>query len=271
MEKVDVVVCTYNSERHLDVCLNSIVHNVPVNTLYVVDKNSTDSTQEIARKYGANIIAYDGSLAESRLYSFDLAKTPYFVNVDSDIELCNDWYNKAKSLMTPNAGVVWGLSLDQHPLQKAYATAMWKLKPSSVDSMTHLPNALFRKSAVENLPVPKLLRSGAVANEDFYIADQIRKRGFRCVTARVISKHYCDPPLIDRKTYWYGASARVSKAHGFKAILFRFALGVPQGIVSALISRNCRVLPYWVKFRFQVLYGWLHWQKYVNFKRDRND
>jgi glycosyltransferase involved in cell wall biosynthesis len=245
------------------------MHNVPVDTLYVIDNYSTDSTAEIARKYGANIIFYDGSLAEARLHSFEVAKTPYFVSVDSDVELCKGWYSKVKSLMTYDAGVVWGLSLDQHPLQKAYATSMWKLKPSSVDSMTHLPNALFRKSAVSKLPVPKLLKSGAVANEDFYIANQIKMRGFHCVTARIISKHYCDPPLIDHKTYWYGASARVSKAHGFKSILFRFALGLPQGIISALISRNCKVLPYWVKFRFQVLYGWLHWSRYVHFKRDK--
>jgi len=54
--KVDVMVCTYNSARYLDACLESIINNIPVNTLWIIDKYSTDRTVEIAKRYGAKIV-----------------------------------------------------------------------------------------------------------------------------------------------------------------------------------------------------------------------
>ena len=94
--KVDVVVCTYNSERYLRRCLESIIVNVPVSKLFVVDNCSTDSTVNIAKQFGAVVVQCRGSLAESRLLSFSLVSTTLFVNVDSVVVLCKDWFVKIK-------------------------------------------------------------------------------------------------------------------------------------------------------------------------------
>jgi len=48
--KIDVAVCTYQSERYLDECLTSVEKSVPINKLIVVDHYSTDKTIEIAKK-----------------------------------------------------------------------------------------------------------------------------------------------------------------------------------------------------------------------------
>ena len=53
---VDVVVCTYNSEQHLDACLTSIKQNVPYNNIYIIDKYSVDDTRKIALKHGCRLV-----------------------------------------------------------------------------------------------------------------------------------------------------------------------------------------------------------------------
>ena len=119
--KVDVLVCTYNSGRYLDACLKSIKDNVPVNNLWVIDKYSSDDTVKIARKFNANILQSDVSLAESRKLGFNAVETPLFVNVDSDIVLCENWFTELMKFWTGDkVGCVWGVDINQHPLHKAY-------------------------------------------------------------------------------------------------------------------------------------------------------
>lgn len=264
---VDVVVCTYNSERFLEPCLQSIFDNVPVRKLWVVDNFSTDRTAEIAERFGAKVVKSRCSLAESRKISFNLAETTIFVNVDSDVVLCKDWYRQLMRFWREDTGCVCGITIDQHPLQKAYLTSMWRLRRAESYDIAHLPNMIARKDVLQDIDFPAYIKLGSVANEDYTIKDWIKGKGFRVVNAPVFVKHYTYPPLLNRKTYWYGASGRVSKYVSLKSIVLRFAFAFPQGLWACLCSRNARVLPYWVKFRFQVLYGFLFYHKYFKMER----
>lgn len=267
--KVDVVVCTYNSERFLAACLKSIYSNVPVHKLWVIDNFSTDRTIEIAENFAATIVKSRCSLAEARKLSFNLVTTPIFVNVDSDVVLCKDWYSKLKKYWQKNSGCVCGITVDQHPLQKAYLESMWKIRKAESYDIAHLPNMIARKDLLIDVEFPNAILAGSVANEDYSIKLWIQKKGFKVVNVPVFSAHYTYPSLINRKTFWYGASGRVSGYVGFKSILLRCILSIPQGVFAALASRNARVLPYWVKFRFQVLYGFLNFSKFYRMERKK--
>jgi len=266
---VDVMVNTYNSERYLDACLKSIVKNIPVKTLWVIDKFSQDNTKQIALKYGARVVESDCSLAEARALGFRLVETPLFVNVDSDVVLCDGWFNKVmKYWKNDNIGALFGITIDQHPLQKAYTEAMFKIRPAiSYTSVFRLPNAVFLTDAVKDIQFSNWLKVGSVANEDYEIKKWILKKGYKIVSAPVFSKHYSNPPLINNKTFWFGASMRLTKILSFKDLIFRTAFSLPQAIVTSFISNNARLVPYWVKYRFQILNGYLNWQKYFDFKR----
>ena len=72
---IDVVVCTYNSEKFLNPCLRSIVKNIPVKNLWIIDNFSTDNTKKIAMKYTSRIIERKCSLAEARALSFKLVES----------------------------------------------------------------------------------------------------------------------------------------------------------------------------------------------------
>jgi glycosyltransferase involved in cell wall biosynthesis len=266
---VDVVVCTYNSEKFLDVCLDSIVKNVPVKKLFIIDNYSVDQTVVIAEKYNAIIVKFKGSLAEARALSFRLVDTDFFVNVDSDVVLCEGWFKKLFPYFgfSDNVGVVWGITLDQHPLHKLYLESMYRIRRAENYNITHLPNMIAKREVLLDIVFPLNISSGSVANEDVVLKRYVEKKGYMCVVAPVFVKHYSWPPLIDRKTFWYGASARLSGVVGFRGLLLRVVFSVPQGLYAALASGEARVLPYWVKFRFQVLYGFLHYSKYYNLKR----
>lgn len=269
--KVDVVVCTYNSEKYLDACLKSINKNIPVNDLIIVDKFSEDKTQEIAINNNALIYEFNGSLAESRKHSFNLATTPLLVNVDSDVVLCKDWYNKViKYWNSENIGALYGITIDQHPLQKAYTEAMFKLKPAASYKVFRLPNCIFKTNVVKDIQFCAGLKYGSVANEDYAIRDWILKKGYKNVIAPVFSKHYSNPPLIDSKTFWFGASSRITKQWSFKDFVFRTFFSIPQSMIISLVSHNALLIPYWIKYRFQIMNGYLNWNKYFNYKRNAN-
>lgn len=265
---MDVVVCTYNSALYLDQCLKSIWRNVPVNQLYVVDKHSTDATPDIARENGATIVNCEGSLSEARRVSFNLCETRLIVNVDSDVVLCEGWFRKVMQYWQGlNVGCVWGLAVDQDTMHQAYAEGMWRIRRGETYNLAHLPDMVALREVIADIKFNPWLQSGSVANEDYAIKGWIEKKGYRCVTAPVKVAHYSYPPMIDTKTYWYGASSRCTRLVSFKNLMFRLALCVPQAIVVGLLQRNPRLITYWVRFRLQSLFGWLHWKKYVYLNR----
>lgn len=268
LDKVDVVVCTYNSERYLDSCLSSVFRNVPVNRLFVVDNYSTDKTVEVAERYGAEVVRSKGSLAESRKLSFELVTTSLFVNVDSDVVLCEGWFDRVSRFMVEGVGACWGIALTMNPVQhRHYQEAMYSFKSADRYDLIVLGNMLCRREAVEGLRFPRDYCRGAVAGEDYFIKRFIEGKGFRVLSVPVFVEHYCNPPPLGLKTYWGGASTRLSEHRGVFGVLKRVLLSVPQGCFAALRCRDALVVPYWVRYRLEQLYGWLHWDRYYNLRR----
>ncbi len=76
MEKLTVVILTYNEERNIKRCLDSILSLA--DEIIVVDSNSTDSTPEICRSYGVKFFQhpFEGYIEQknyaTRLVSYDL-------------------------------------------------------------------------------------------------------------------------------------------------------------------------------------------------------
>lgn len=266
---VDVTVCTYNSEKFLKSCLASIKRNIPVKTLWIVDNYSSDGTLKIAESFCANVVESKGSLAESRQISFSLVETPLFVNVDSDIMLSENWFSNISRFLTAKHGAVWGVCLTMYPIQhRHYQEAMYSFKNPSRYNLIFLGDMLARKEAVEGLSFPSDYNHGAVAGEDYYIKSFIEKKGFKTLTApNIFVEHYCNPPPLGLKTYWAGASTRLSERRGLFSVLARTLLSGPQGMFAAVRSHDALVLPYWVRYRSEQVYGWLHWNKYYNFRR----
>jgi glycosyltransferase involved in cell wall biosynthesis len=179
---IDVVIITRNSERMLSECLKSVYANVQVNRLIIVDGYSTDKTLQIVRefqeKHGNVLVIHDrGTRATARQKGIDNVKTEWFLFVDSDAVLCNEWFKKAEKHLGPNVGAVWGIevwSTIQNPvILKLFL--MLTRKIFDLRGGTH--DTLIRTDLVKDIKIPKILH----VFEDTYIKDWITQKGYKLV------------------------------------------------------------------------------------------
>jgi len=182
MDSVDVVLLTLNSDRKLQLCLDSVYRNVPVNKLIAVDGGSTDQTLRILEGFNAEygnvqVISDRGTRATARQRGIENVTTQWFIFVDSDVVLCNDWYQKALRQVNADVGAVWGIEV-WSTLQNLRALKLFLLvtrKIFDIRGGTH--DTLVRTEAVRGIRIPWDLH----VFEDAYIKDFIVKRGFRVV------------------------------------------------------------------------------------------
>jgi glycosyltransferase involved in cell wall biosynthesis len=183
VESVDVVLLTLNSDRKLQLCLESVYQNVPVNKLIVVDGGSTDRTlkilDEFNRKYGNVKIVMDkkGTRATARQKGIESVTSDWFVFVDSDVVLCKDWYRKARAYIQPDVGAVWGVEVWSTIRNgKTLKFFLWVTrKIFDIRGGTH--DTLVRTQAVKGIKIPWDLH----VFEDAYIKDYVAKKGYRVV------------------------------------------------------------------------------------------
>lgn len=96
---VSIVIPTYNSEKTIAKCLESIRRQTYPNIrVIVVDRFSRDRTVEIARKFGAKVILRDCGRAEAKNIGLKEARGKYVCFIDSDMELSRDVVKDCVSL-----------------------------------------------------------------------------------------------------------------------------------------------------------------------------
>ena len=85
---VSIIIPSYNSERTLPSCLESIKKQTYWNTeTIVVDNFSTDRTLEIAQRYGAKVIQVSGERVRAKNIGLKHARGKYVLFIDADMEL----------------------------------------------------------------------------------------------------------------------------------------------------------------------------------------
>jgi glycosyltransferase involved in cell wall biosynthesis len=187
MESVDVVLLTFNSERKLHDCLESVYRNVPVHFLIAVDGGSSDQTLQILDEFNSRysnvkvIMDKKGTRATARQKGIDAVTSEWFIFVDSDVVLCRDWFQKAETCVDNDVGAVWGIevwSTIQNP--KTLKLFLWVTrKIFDIRGGTH--DTLVRSKAVEGIRIPWNLH----VFEDAYIKDYIEKKRFRVIPCYV--------------------------------------------------------------------------------------
>ncbi len=184
MEQVDVVVLTKNSEQVLEKCLNSVFRNVPVNRLIVVDGYSTDSTTKIIEKfkekYGNVVLIQDrGTRGSARLKGIKEVETEWFMFVDSDVTLSDDWYNKAKIFVKNGVGAVWGMEVWAGMRNPIVLKLFLKITRKIFEIRGGTHDLLVRCEAIKDIDIPEDLH----VFEDTYIKEWVAKKGYKLVAA----------------------------------------------------------------------------------------
>ena len=180
--KVDVVVLTKNSEEQLERCLGAIYRNVPVNRLIIVDGYSTDRTLDIVRKFEKEyhnvlLIQDRGWRGQARQIGIEHVETEWFMFVDSDAELCNGWFEKAKDFVAPGVGALWGIEVWSVMTNSKFLRLFLQITMSIFQTRGGTHDLLIRREAVKEIKIPASLHS----YEDAYIKDWIDKKGYKVV------------------------------------------------------------------------------------------
>ena len=97
--KVSVVIPTYNEEKYIRKCLESVINQiVTADEIIVVNNNCTDKTEAIARKFGVRIV-YEKvqGMTPARNAGFNSAKYEIIARCDADAVVPKNWIKKIKS------------------------------------------------------------------------------------------------------------------------------------------------------------------------------
>jgi glycosyltransferase involved in cell wall biosynthesis len=228
---VDVVVLTKDSDRLLRECLESVYAYVPVNRLIVVDSDSKDNTLEILdefqKKHGNVVVLQNkGTRATARLEGIHRVTTDWFMFVDSDVVLCDDWFEKASPYMKDDVGAIWGTevwSTIRNPtMLKLFLWITRKI--FEVRGGTH--DTLVRLAGVKDIKIPGNLH----VFEDAYIKEWLAKKGYKVIACY---DPYCVHYRPESVWTFQGSLNIIVDAFRFGSLKLIVKLILPYGVYTA--------------------------------------
>ncbi|MEM2025920.1 MAG: glycosyltransferase family 2 protein [Desulfurococcaceae archaeon] len=266
--RVDVVLLTKNSMKPcLPECVKSIYDNVPVNKLIVVDGGSTDGTVEYLERMPSAVVIDDsnGNRATVRQKGIETVETEFHVHVDSDVILCEGWFEKALRHVEDDVGAVWGVAvpIEQHTFNIVYAMSkfyrmsirdMLVKQMRSERCMTH--DTLFRTEPLKDVRIPRDMHIW----EDEYIGRHVIKKGYRFLK---VKEPYCLHNVSEKGRDSAVLNGYLLHKYGlwnFKMVLMRFILTVPKcawiyAVTRDLEAARRQALTYTLTMKGWLAYG----------------
>ena len=206
---VSVVIPTYNSEKTLPKCLESIKNQTYKNIeVIVVDKFSVDRTVGNAKKFNTKIIQSNAEMSKAR--NIGLSKTHknsiYAFFIDSDMELdCKVIEESVKLLKSNNR--IGGLIIPEESVGNTFISKIRYFERSFYEGTEIEAARFFRKELVERVGG---YDEDIIFYEDHTVPQKIEKLGFD-IKARISSKIFHHENIsIDKwlkKKYYYGETA----------------------------------------------------------------
>lgn len=244
----DVVICTKNSALTLGACLRALFNSdIPIGSVYVIDKNSKDGTAEIATKYGCSTTSNDMSLAEARRCGAKLCETEYFISLDSDIVIPPNFYSKLEPHIKDNF-ITKGIYINVLPKKHeriALRDFNWMLKYTGSLDCCIIHRKLFLQLS------KRWMEKGMDALEDTELFQTCEENNIPVhQDISVVSKHYIFSIVkIWRHTSWY---AKGTKNASIRGIYFKSPhmfpveiLGFPfMGLLEAFRWRSWKLFMY---------------------------
>jgi glycosyltransferase involved in cell wall biosynthesis len=285
IRSIDVVVCTWNSNRHFfKTCLDSIKRNVPVHHFIVIDRQSSDGTLDAIRRTfpDAIIVSSSEELGWARKRGVELVDTPYFAFIDDDIEITNGWFGRVTSKLNVTVGAIHELDymvdlppeVEKWDGQILHTLGVKTEIPSGrfVDirlddqySMRGLTNsALIMTELLTNWNPPKYLSSF----EDWLIMRHILSQGFswRMITDRTVKHHFTGGARYwCKKATWNIVGGRLT---GFSSVplgwyIYEALRQTPKAFIASLWLQEPRIFPYVIQLHASYIDSYLRWQEYV--------
>jgi len=276
VEKIDVVMCTYNSNRpYFHAVLQKIHEEVPVHCFILVDRYSSDGTvSEVLEVFPeAKVVLSQENLGRARKIGIDIVDTLFFAFIDDDVLLLKGWYEYVKGLMDNRIGAVACFAKEKTPLTRGiyYYAIHPRLVVSSKSNMDsqrgYAYATLLKKEAVADWKPDRTL----AACEDHEILRHVVRRGFLWLTSFFVYAEHLQPDQsyfaffrdIWRKGAWNAAGGRYIQAIKLNPpqLASRSLLVIWTGIRTSFLFRNAFVFLYYFVDDLAFFYGYVCWKK----------
>ncbi len=238
MPRLTLAICARNAQDIIGDCLESIqTQTVPPDEVIVALDQLDDPTAEVARTYGARVIASNATgLYEARNAVLDACTTEYLAFTDADCVLVPEWVSTAKRVLDDHPDVAAGTG--RHPPYgrsnlAAWLHHMWYVVETTGTGETDAViggNSYFRTEALREvdgwLDLPR-----HSAAEDLYISEALRRAGYRVwFDENAAARHNYETSLrgLWRKSVTMGKDIVVMmRVAGWYGRLFWFTVAIP--------------------------------------------
>jgi glycosyltransferase involved in cell wall biosynthesis len=167
---IDVVMITKNSAKPcLKDSIDSIIRNIPLNNLIIVDSFSTDETIKIINEFNIDkkIVQINAARGEAREIGINEVVTNFFAFVDSDVILSDNWFEKIVSNLLPDTGAIEGNVMSKEGIVQ-------KIKK---ESRAYTNCTLLRTESIKGITIPKEIN----VYEDQYIRRYIERNCYKWI------------------------------------------------------------------------------------------
>lgn len=204
---VSIIIPTYNSEKNLARCLESIrKQSYKYIEVIVVDRFSNDKTVEIAKSYGAKVLQLEAERAKAKNFGVKHARGKYVCFIDSDMELTSKVIEECVKLIE-NDNKIGGIIIPERSVGRSFWAKVRDFERSFYVGTEIESARFFRKELVD---IVGGFDEDVVFFEESTLPQKIEKLGYN-VKARVkawILHHEEDFKLNIwlRKKFYYGKS-----------------------------------------------------------------
>jgi glycosyltransferase involved in cell wall biosynthesis len=268
---------TLNGEKTLPVVLNRINKVIPksvVDQKLVVDDGSKDSTVDIARKYGWNVINNEGKgISDGANTALNHVQTSYFCSFEQDIYLDSDWWNKVSALILNKEWVGAASGLRFLPKNNfCFSVEPYQLTRKDVDFYggygKTLDNTIWKTDALRSIGgFPKVNFAGI----DTFVLHLLESKGYKwLVDYNVKSVHLHYGGLLNefKHYYFYGSSSpqiysylkafSLYENENLSSLLLRFIKSPISSFKMALKMHDSRLMLSYPIIRLCWLLGYIH-------------
>lgn len=238
MPTLTLAICARNAQHIIAPCLDSIrAQTVSPDVVVVAVDDLSDPTADVARQYGAHVIASNATgLYEARNAVLDACTTDYLAFTDADCVLAPRWVELAKCVLDEHPDVAAGTG--RHPPVgtrnlAAWLHHMWFIVETESTGETQGiigGNSYFRTDALRRVGGwLKLPRHSAA--EDMYIAEALKRAGHRLWFEEGVAAHHNYETRLRglmRKAIMMGKDIVVMmRAAGWRGSLWWYTLAIP--------------------------------------------
>ena len=202
---VSIVIPTYNSEKTLAKCLESIKRQTYKNIeIIVVDKFSKDRTVEIAKKFGAKIFFKGPERSSQVNFGIKKARGKYIYRVDSDFILEPTIIEEAIKKCEKEGFDAIAVHNTSDPTVSFWSKVRKLERDCYKDDELNIAARFFKK---EIFKIVGGFNESLVAGEDYDFHNKLLEKGFKIGRIEAQEIHIGEPKSIleiAKKHYYYG-------------------------------------------------------------------